>query len=177
MELRKLNQKRKGDASGIVTFLILIFFLAISFVVVGFANDKIKEVIDTTVLNSTTVADDVSTQLGNITERTINNGFAAIVAFLIIGMMISSMLVKVHPIFLFIYIIVTAITIFVAVPLANTYEMVVTNSAFVEVASYQTIITWIMQNLVLVLLGTAALSFIILFSKLGSRNTAGGSDI
>lgn len=165
--------KRKGDASSIVTFLILVFFLAVSFVVVGFANEKIKEVVDTTVLNSTTVADDASTQLGNITSRTINYGFGAIIAFLIIGMMISSMMVKVHPVFLFIYIIVAAITIFVAVPLANSYQMIAENETLASVANQQTIITWIMQHLVLVLLGTAALSMIILFSKLGGNSGIG----
>ena len=172
-----INQKRKGDASAIVTFLIVVFFLAVSFIVVGFANEKIKEVVDTTVLNSTSVADDVSTQLGNITEKTINNGFAAIVAFLIIGMMISSMMVKVHPVFLFLYIIVTAIAIFVAMPLANAYEEVIANPTFADVAAHQTMITWIMQHLVLVILGTAALSMIILFSKLGRNSVGGGSDI
>ena len=170
-----IKQRKKGDASSIVTFLIIVFFLAISFVIVGFANEKIKEVVDTTVLNSTSVSDDVSTQLGNITEKTINNGFAAIVAFLIIGMMISSMMVKVHPVFLFLYIIVTAIAIFISIPLANTYEKVVTNTTLSSVASQQTIITWVMQHIVLVLLGTAALSMIILFSKMGG--VSNGSDI
>lgn len=173
------REKTKGDASSIVTFLIVVFFLAISFIVVAYANNEIKGVIDNTVLNSTSVASAASDQLENITTRTINNGFGAIVAFLIIGMMISSMMVRVHPVFLFIYIIVLAITLFVSAPLANSYELVVTNGELAGVAAYQTIITWIMQHITLVLLGTAALSFIILFSKLGGSNGigAGGSDI
>lgn len=170
--------KRKGDISQIVTFLIIVFFLAVSFIVVGFANDELKKVIDETALNSTSVATSASNQLETISTTTINNGFGAIVAFLIIGMILSSMLVRVHPVFLFIYIIVLAISIFVAVPLANTYEQIITNDSFTSIASSQTIITWVMQNLILVLLGTVAISLIILFSRgRGTSFSGGGSDI
>jgi len=169
--------RKKGDISSIITFLVVVFFLAVSFIVVAFANNELKAVITDTELNGTQVATDAATQMDNITNKTINNSFGAIVAFLIIGMIISSMLVRIHPVFLFIYIIITAVAVFAAVPLANTYEKIISNDTFASVAANQTIITWIMEHIVLVLIGTAAISMIILFSKLGSQVGLQGSDV
>ena len=166
---------KKGDASEIVTFLVIVFFLAVSFIVVIFANSKIQEVIDSSVLNVTDVAVDSSEQITLMTTKTVQRGFVAIVAFLILGIMVSSFMVNVHPVFLFVYIFILAVSIFVAVPLANTYQMLIGFDVLSDIASQQTMINWIMEHLVLVILGTGALSMIILFGKLRGQS-AGGSD-
>lgn len=172
-----LNRK-KGDASDIITFLVIVFFLAISFLVVAFANGKISDMIKTTDLNSTSVATNAANQIDTITSATLHRTFVFIVSMLIIGIMVSSFMVDVHPIFLFIYIFILAVAIFVAVPLANTYERLLNVEALSSIAAQQTMTNWIMEHLVKIILGVGGLSMIILFGKLrsGKGSTGGMSD-
>lgn len=173
--MKNINRK-KGDASDIITFLVIVFFLAVSFLVVAFANNEISDVIKTTKLNSTNVSTSASDQIDTITTKTIQRSFVFIVAMLIIGMLISSFMVSVHPIFIFIYIFVLAVSIFSAVPLANTYEMLLNNALLSSIASQQTMMNWIMEKLVWVMLGVGALTMIVLFGKLrGNTGFSGGS--
>lgn len=159
-------QNKKGDVSDIITFMIIIFFLGVAFIVVAFVNDKFYDVVNDTELNETTVAPYVLTHLNNMTTITIQRGFVAIFAFLIIGMMLSSFLVRIHPIFIFMYIIFLAVSVFSVIPLANAYQLLINADALSEVASQQTMITWIMQHIVMIILGVGALSIIITFAKL-----------
>lgn len=175
MKIRGIIKNKKGDASSIITFLIIAFFLAIALLVALFGVSKMQEVIDTTVLNSSATAGNASAQIDTITTKTVDRAFAVIVGFLVIGMMVSAFMVRVHPIFLFIYIFVLAIAIFTAVPLANTYEDVMNTEVFSSIASNQTMMNWIMEHLVLVLVGAAALSMIVLFAKLRGGSPFGGT--
>jgi len=43
--------RKKGDPTDIFLFLVIIFFVAVSFVVVIFTNTKVHEIISTTALN------------------------------------------------------------------------------------------------------------------------------
>lgn len=161
-----IRKNKKGDASNYITFVIIVFFLAVSLLITAFMNDQIYEAINTTELNDTSVSPNVLTQLDLMTTSTIQNGFVAIFAFLIIGMMVSSFMVRIHPIWLFIYIIFLAITLFTAMPLANAYQLLMNNEALSSVADQQNMINWIMENLVMITLGAGALSLIVTFAKL-----------
>lgn len=171
-------KNKKGDVSDYFTFLILVFFLAISFLVVSFANNEISNVIKTTALNDTSVAQSATDQIDSWVSTITQRGFVMIVAFLIIGMMVSSFMIRIHPIFFFLYLIFLGIAIFVAVPLANSYQMVMEAEALSSIASQQTMTNWIMQHLVLIMLAAGALSMIITFGKLfGSRGGYEGGQL
>ena len=174
--LRRNN--KRGDASDIITFLIIIFFLAVSLLVAVFVNDILaNDVIRGTQLNSTTVATDAAAQIDTITTKTVQRTFVMILAFLIIGMMVSSFMIRVHPIFLFLYIFILGITIFTAVPLANTYQMLIENTTLATIANQQTMTNWIMEHIVAILLGVGALSMIVLFGKFKNSTPGGSSDL
>ncbi|MBD3252884.1 hypothetical protein GF386_04080 [Candidatus Pacearchaeota archaeon] len=162
---RKRRNKR-GDASNFVTFIIVLFFLAVSFLIAAFVNDNISDVIKETDLNTTTYASSYTGAIDQMTTTTIQRGFAMIIAFLVIGMMISAFLIRIHPIFIFIYIITLGISLFAMIPIANTYEILIGTDALSSVADQQTMINWIMQYSVFILLGAGALSIIIIFAKL-----------
>jgi len=159
-------RNKRGDVSDIITFIIIVFFLAVSFLVVTFANDKISDTIKESALNDTADAETFTSSIDRMTTTSVQRGFVAIFAFLIIGMMASSFLVKIHPVFLFMYIIFLAIAMFVCVPLANTYEILMNANAITGVASQQTMINWIMEHFVIITLGTGALSMIFALAKL-----------
>lgn len=157
---------KKADPTDIVLFLIIIFFVIISMVVALFVNTKIKTIIDTTELNSSAAYSSISESFKTINEVTVQRGFTLFFGVLIIGMLASSFLIRVHPVFIFIYIITLSAAIFVGIYLANAYELFVSNGQIASIASNYAMMTYIMQHIVLILLATGALSMIIIFGKL-----------
>lgn len=168
----KITSERKGDVSDILTFMIIVFFLVTSMLVMAFVNDKIKETIETTQLNTTSISSDIVDQMDSITTTGIQNGTLMMIAFLIIGMMISAFMVRIHPIFLFLYIIFLVVSLVVAVPLANSYQLLMEADAIAAVASQQTYLTWIMRHFLKIILAVGGLSITIVFGKL--REGTGG---
>lgn len=156
---------RKGDISGGIVLIIIVFFLAISFIVVAFANDKIKNIIEDTPLNQSEAADNIITSIDYLTTTSINRAFIFLFSFLIIGMMLSSFLVRVHTAWIFLYVLFLVFSVIIAVPLANTYQAVIEASALSGIAAQQTAITFVMQHSVKILIGATLLSWIILFAK------------
>jgi hypothetical protein len=170
--------RKRADPTDIILFLVLIFFLAISFVIVGFANSKIQNLISNTALNSSEAYSSINSSFDNINNLGMQRGFVLLFGLLVIGILISSFLIRVHPVFIFIYIITLAVAIFVAIYLANSYALVQDNPHFAELSSNNTMITWVMQNIVKILIGVGALSMIIIFGKVGGGSGGGaGGDI
>lgn len=165
--------RKKADPTDIIFFLIVMFFLAISFVVVLYANSKIKEVIDTTVLNETDAYPSITSSFNTINTLTVQRGFTLVFGLLVIAILVSSFMIKVHPIFIFIYIITLAVAIFVGVYLGNVYEEIVAVEEFTALAANYAMMTWVMQNVVKILLGVGALSMVIIFSKIAGGGGGG----
>ena len=166
-------RKRKGDPTDILLFLIIVFFLAISLSVALFANSKIANIIDTTVLNESEAYQSIHNSFTTINEHTAQQGFTLFFGILIIGIIVSSFLVRVHPVFIFIYIIVLGITILTSVYLANAYAMMVANGQLAEIAENYGMMTFIMRNIVKILLAVGALSMIVIFGKIGGGDVSG----
>lgn len=158
-------RNKKADASDGMIILIMVFFLAVSFIVVAFFNDKLSTIITTTALNQTSVAAQIGTTMDRITTNGIQQGFVMIFAFLVIGTMLSSFLVRVHPGFLFLYILLAGFTVIVGVVLANAYNAVIQNATLNPIAGQQTMITWVMTNIIKIMIATIALSVIVLLAK------------
>lgn len=164
---------KKGDATDLPLLLIMLFFLAVSFVVALYGNTIIKSVISDTVLNESEAYPSINEAFTTINEYTTQRAFVIFFGFLCVGILIGSFLIRVHPIYLFLYIITLGVAIFVAVYLANTYELIVSNETFSAFASNYTTITFIMQHIVKILLGVGALSMIIIFGKIGGGGNSG----
>jgi hypothetical protein len=170
-------KNKRGDVSDVLVVMLIGVFLAVSFIVVLFVNDKIKDVITDTALNDTAVASDIVDAFDRVNSTTVQRGYALFMGFLIIGVVISSFLTRLHPAFIFLYIIVLAFTIFVSVFLGNMYEVLISNDSLAATAENQGMITFFMQHIVKITLAIGALSMIIAFSKIFSRPGDGGGDI
>lgn len=171
--MRKLIKNKKGQATNIILFLIVIFFLAVSLVTVIFVNDKIADVIKTTALNQTNVSSEITDSMDIINSDVVDNTFAFVGAILIIGMMISAFLSDRHPAWFFLYIIVLAISIFSAAPLANMYQAVIENPAFAaSVASNQVAINYFMNNYIKIIIVSSILSITIALTKFNSPSSS-----
>ena len=169
--MRTIIRNKKGDVTDYITWMVVIFFLAVSFLIVAFANDKLKGVVEDTALNETSIASDIVEDMDRITTTTVQNGFAAVAGILILGMMISAFMVRIHPVFLFMYIVFLAVSIFVCVPLANAYQLLTEAETLATIAAQQTIINWFMEHLIMITLGVGVLSMIVTFAKLGAGGT------
>ena len=174
--MRSIIQK-KSDPTDMFLILIIVFFIAISMIVALYANSKVKDIIDTTVLNQSAAYPSIETSFTTINELTVQRGFTLFFGILIIGVIASSFLIKVHPVFIFIYIITLAVAMFVGVYLANTYEMIVANPQLAELAANYATMTWVMSHILLTLLAVGALSMIIIFGKLFGGGSTGTGDI
>lgn len=157
---------KKGDVGNFLIVLIIIFFLAVSFIISSLAVNKMNEAITKTEINSTDASAVITSSMTEMTEDSVPNAFIIIFALLIIGLIVSSFLIRVHPIWIFIYIIVLAMTIFLGVYLGNIYQDITEVEALSSVASHHTSANWIMEHITLVVLGFGALSMVIVFSKI-----------
>ena len=167
--------RKKGDPTDVLLFLVIIFFIAISFVVVIFTNTKIHEIISTTALNQSDAYASIDASFTNINDFIIQRGFTLFFAVLIIGILVSSFLVRVHPVFIFIYIMTLIASILTAVYLANAYAMVVANGQLAVLADKFGTITWVMKHITKILLAVGAMSMIIIFGKIGGGDTTGSN--
>ena len=165
--------RKKGDPTDMILLLVMVFFLVVSFAVALYANGKVHEIISTTVLNESAAYSSIDSAFTTINEFTVQRGFLLFFGILIIGILVSSFMVRVHPVFLFIYIITLIVAIFVAIYLGNAYELVVSNGQLATIAENYAMMTWVMEHITLTLLGVGALSMIIIFGKVGG----GGSSV
>ena len=164
--------KRKGDPTDMILLLVMVFFLVVSFAVALYANGKVHEVISTTVLNQSDAYSSIDAAFTTVNEFTVQRGFLLFFGILIIGILVSSFMIRVHPVFMFIYIITLIVAIFVAMYLGNAYELVVSNGQLATIADNYAMMTWVMEHITLILLGVGALSMIIIFGKIGGGGSS-----
>lgn len=171
MQLRRLN--KKGDATDPFIVMVILFFLAVAFIVGIFVNTKISEVITTTALNDSAAAGSIISTFDNLNATGIQRAYVLIFALMVIFVMASAFLVRVHPFWLWIYIFMLFATILTSVFMANTYGALADNANFALIIADQGMITFFMQNAVKIALGISGFSMIIVFSKLFSAPTGG----
>lgn len=165
--LRKIRRNKKGDVSEYFVLLFMVFFLAVSFVVVAFVNDEFHSIVTDTELSNSPAADDVADGIDNMTTTSIQRGFVMVVFILALGLFVSSFLVRIHQVFLFLYILMLGISIFVSFILANIYQQFINVDAIANsAAGSQVMINWIMQYSGWIMLALGAISIIIVFAKI-----------
>jgi len=166
------NKKKKGELVDIFIFLITIFILAIGFFILIFIIPNITNGLNTANLNNSAEGVQAIESLERIGTHTINNGFMLLFVGLIMSMMITSFLVRTHPIFLFLYIFFLAVTILLGIYLGNVYYDLQNNSIFASTVDDASFINLVMNHIVEIVLAVGAISMIIVFAKF---STYGGS--
>ena len=176
MNLRKITRTKKmnnkGELLDSLTFLIYVFIFAIGLFVLIFIIPKISNGLSNAGLNSTSEGANAIKSMENIGTHTINNGFLMLFVGFILSMMITSFLVRSHPIFLFMYIFFLAISILLAFYLGNAYYDMKTNPIFADVLANASFINLVMGHIAEIMVGVGILSLIIVFAKF---STFGGT--
>lgn len=162
MKCLKLKRK-KGDITDSLAFLLTIFILGIGLFILAWIIPTITSGLNQANLNSTSEGRSAITQLNDFGINGIQKGFFFLFIGLCIAQLISAYFVDTHPIWLFLYIIILAITVILAAYLGNIYEGIINLSAFNSFQ--QGYITIVMQNIIKIVIGISALSIIIIFVK------------
>ena len=159
---------KKADFTDPIIIIIIIFFLAVSLVTSVFVVSKLKLVIQDTPLSDSPSAAMIIDSMDTLMDYSVQNAFMFIFAFLIIGTIVSSFMVKVHPVWLFLYILFGGLGVLIAVFLANAYNAFINAGAFLAIAATQTKINYVMQHAVEIMIGVVALGAIVMFSRGGA---------
>lgn len=160
------RMNKKGEITDIIIFLIVIFFLAVSLITAVYVNTKLREVVATTVLNSTSTGQIVIQAYDTMNFTTVPNIYLMMVAFLIIGQIVTSFLVKYHPVFIVLFIVFAGFGIFLGFILANVYEQFVNVDQIQTVAEQMPKVNWIWSHISIIMSAVSALTLIILFARL-----------
>ncbi len=166
--LRKISQDKRGDVTDMLIFMILIFTFAIILFVFVFVISNITDGLRTGGLNNTDEGSDAIDQLDELGAKGIQRGFFLLFIGFIISTLLTSFLVRTHPVFMFLYIFILGLTIFISTFLGNAYNTLVTNPIFSEELVSQTLFHLVMDNIITILIAVGALSMIIVFSKFSS---------
>ena len=155
-------QSKKGDLPDMLIFIVTIFVFSIGLLVLAFVVPEIADGLNIAGLNDSNATRDAITELENF-PNIINRGFFLLFAGLVMSLMITSFFVRVHPIFLFLWIIVLGITIFVGLYLGNAYETLQNVGVLSDVNP--TLINLVWENIIKITLAAGALSIVIVFVK------------
>ncbi len=164
---------KKGDLPDMLIFLITVFIFAIGLLIMAFIIPEISDGLLLAGMNSTSEGANAIDELTELGVNGLQKGFLFLFTGFIMGLMISSFLVRTHPIFIFLYIIFLGITLFLGTFIGNAFEQVATSSALADTAASQGLITIIMQNIVGITLAVGALSIIIIFAKFSNLGSEG----
>lgn len=167
---------KKGELSDMLIFLITVFVLAIGFFIVIFIIPSVTSSLRFGGLNNSVEGAAAIDSLDGLTGI-VNYGFLLLFTGLIISLMISSFLVRTHPIFLFLYIIFLGVTIFLGFYLGNAYDTLITNPIFATTLANASFLNAIMSHIAEISLAVGALSMVILFAKFSSFGDTGGTTI
>ena len=107
--LEKLKERNKmnkrGDVTDIFTFLSLIFILGVGLFIFAFIIPQITNGLENAGMNQSSEGADAIRQLEDFGTVQIQRGFFLLFVGLSISTFLSAFLVRVHPIFMFLYII------------------------------------------------------------------------
>ena len=155
-----------------LVFFITIFVFAIVLFIFMFIFPSITSGLRTAGLNNSAEGASAISSVESTMVGTLNNGFMILFVGLILSVMITSFLVRSHPIFLFLYIFFLGVTILLSFYLGNAYYTMQNMPVFASVLAQATFINLIMNHIAEIVTAVGVLSFIIVFSKF---STFGGS--
>lgn len=163
--MRSIIKSKRGDLTDMFIFVITLFILAIGLFILMFIIPQITNGLRIGGLNNSVAGANAINSMDNLGTHTINNGFLMLFVGLVISMMITSFMVRTHPIFLFLYIIFLGITILLSFYLGNAYYDMINNPVFASMYSTATFSNWILGHIAEITVAVGAVSMIILFSK------------
>ncbi len=165
---RSLRKDKRADVTDMLIFSLMVFVIGVGLFILVFTIDAISDGLRDGGLNNTDEGSNAIDELESFGTVQLQRGFMLFFVGLIMSTMISSFLVRVHPIFLFLYIAFLILTVFLGTYLANAYDTMRTIPIFADELASQTLINVVFENMVIILIAVGALSLFIVFAKFSS---------
>lgn len=167
-------EKRKGDIVGIIFFIVMMLVVAITFLVFSYIFGATTSAFRGTVLNNDTQTNNAINYMADYGGQSLQKIYVFLFFGLLLATMVSAFLVRTHPVFLVIYILLFFINIFIAIFANNAYSAMNTGVLASYYAS-NTMITTIMENIVRITVVANGLSLLLLFGRLftGQKEVGG----
>jgi len=162
---RKNLFNRRGDITDMMVFLIVLFILAVGLVIIVYTISAMTDGLNVAGLNETTQTSEAIDGLDNFGTIVLQRGFLLLFVGLIISVMITSFFANTHPIWLFLYVIMLGLTIFIGIYLGSAFEEMQEVDILTDVISNQPMISFVMNNILIIITAVGVLSLIIVFAK------------
>lgn len=159
----KLKNK-KGSIQDVFFFIVFVVGLALFFIVIHYVTDEVSDELLKTNLNTSEAAVTALGYYDTLGAQYDPIWFFIFVAILM-GVLISSFMIKAYPIFIPIYIILLGISVVVGVIMNNVYLEFIANPVLAATAATHTFSNAIINNYVPVVIGVGVLSMIIIFAR------------
>lgn len=156
---------KKGELTDVLYFLITIFILAVGLFILMYITPSISNGLNIAGLNNTAEGASAINSMNSDFSNMINRGFLMLFVGLTISVLITSFMVRTHPIFLFLYILFLVITVLLSFYIGNAFAQMTANPAFAATLAYGTFFTLIMGHIAEITIAIGALSIIIVFAK------------
>jgi hypothetical protein len=161
----------KGDIFDIMTFLIVIVIFGIGLFIFAWIIPQVGNGLKSGGLNNSVEGTNAINQLNDWGINGLQKGFFFLFIGLCIAQLISAFYSDTHPVWLFLYILMLAMTVILGGYLGNMYTTITSNSAFSGFS--QGLISVVLSNIIKIVIGVGALSMIIMFSKWAFYNNGG----
>jgi len=160
----KIGKNKTGSILDIFFIIIIVVGLAMFLLILTYVVPKITNNLRQSAINDSSAARTALDFSDNITTR-----FDSILLFafvgLLMGVLITSFIIDVHPIFIPIYIFLLAFAVIVGVIMSKVYQIFSNNAVLADAAANFTYGQAIINNYVVVIIGIGVLSMIIIFGK------------
>lgn len=172
--IKKRFATKRGDPTDIAVFGVFLFALAVGFIFVIIVSTEIKSGLDDSIISENQYYNQTTQTITNITEGGLNKAYIFLFVGLILSIMLSSFLVRVHPAFFVIYLILFIFVALVGIALSNAYDTFKDNQEIAQYEANYPSITWIMQHNLTIMIVVAVLSWVIIFAKTFGPEGGGG---
>lgn len=162
--IKQLKRNKIGSIQDVFFFVIFAVGFAIFLIVVSYVMNNVTGKLLESALNESEAARNALGYTETLTAQ-----FDALWLFvfvgLLIGVLISSFMIKSHPIFIPIYIIFLGVAVLVGVIMNNVYLDFTANATLAATAATHVFSNAVINNYVLVIIGVGILSMIIIFAR------------
>lgn len=169
MMMEKFLKEKKGSLPDVILFPLKVLITAVSLLLVGFFLVQFSARLVDTPLNDTAVGSKSIIFMDNIGANNIPKYFAILFTFDIIGLIVTSFLITLAPVFFVLYLIFVGFAIILAVFSEVFYDKFSQVTALQSYIASQDMINFIFNRATLIVLVIGAISAIIIMAKLGKQ--------
>jgi hypothetical protein len=163
----KYDIKHKKAVTDIIILVVMLLCVAVTLIISLFVGLEIKNKLIPVVQNMSGGGESVTAlnQMMGIATNSADWLFFMVFIIGIIGIIISSFLFYVHPVFVVLFIILSIGINIVAVIVSNIYSAFMSTPALASMVTYVPMTNWIMYNLPLLTLMITAIGIVVIYVK------------